>query len=96
MRRELQRWRKEGSKGDTEKRGKSKRICALRRKEKETERWEKEIKEARMEEQIWKIINRGSKCKKDKQKYMDGEMGRAFQKAARWGRREIVVRGRKR
>lgn len=49
-----------------------------------------------MEKQIWKIINRRSKWKKDKQRYMDGEMGQAFPKAARWGRRERVVRERKR
>lgn len=62
IRRKLRIWRKEGESGIKyrEKRSKYKRLCE-RKKMEEVKRWEREVKEMRMETQVWEIIDKERK-----------------------------------
>jgi len=64
VRRELRRWRKEGGGGDRYREVKRayNRLCEKKREE--ARRWEEEVKEARTENHVWKIVNRERKKKK--------------------------------
>lgn len=56
---EMKRWRREGGTGEGYKKVKRKYKALYERKKKEeAERWKKEVREARTEEQVWKIVNR--------------------------------------
>lgn len=59
VRRELRRWRKEDGGGDRFREVKRayNRLCEEKKRE-ETRRWEEEVKKAKTESQVWKIVNR--------------------------------------
>lgn len=65
VRRELRRWRREGDDGIRyrRERDKYKKLCE-KKKRADLERWMEEIKEARTEGQMWRIVNRERKRKK--------------------------------
>lgn len=58
----MRRWRREGGEGIRyrEEKRRYKEVCEEKQKN-ELERWEKEVKEANTEKQIWKIVNRKRK-----------------------------------
>lgn len=62
VRKELRCWRKRGGDGIEYKRKKQeyKELCERKRNE-ETERWERKAAEAKGEKEVWEIINRGRK-----------------------------------
>lgn len=64
IKRELRKWRREGDKGDKyrDRKLRYKKFCE--KKKEKVERWEEKVKEAKMEGQIWKIINRERKSRK--------------------------------
>ncbi|XP_077280504.1 uncharacterized protein LOC143907534 [Temnothorax americanus] len=58
----LRKWRREGGEGDSyrEEKQRYKKLCE-RKKKREVEKWEEEVKEVRTEGQVWKVVNRERK-----------------------------------
>ncbi|XP_070530007.1 golgin subfamily A member 6-like protein 22 [Cardiocondyla obscurior] len=63
---ELEEWRKGGGSGKEYKKSKReyKKLCD-RKKEEEKRKWEKEVEQAKTEEEVWKIVNKGRKGRRE-------------------------------
>ncbi|XP_043271213.1 golgin subfamily A member 6-like protein 1 [Venturia canescens] len=93
VRRELERWKREGREEERYRQEKRKfrRMCEEKKK-KERERWEREIEGIRTEGQVWEVVNRGRKKRKGVNKKIRREEWDRYFREGLGGVTERIVR----